>query len=241
MKESVLIIDDETELRGLLSRLISLEGFKVQSAADAKSGLALAQKEEFIVVVTDVRLPDLNGIELIKKLKNINPLTEVIVLTAFGTIEDGVKAIKEGAFDYITKGDEDNKIIPVIQRAIEKARMSYRIEHLEKQVGEKYNFKNIIGSSEAIKEAVDIAKRVAATDVPVLLSGETGTGKEIFAQSIHYSGERNRYNFVAVNCSAIAKDLLESEMFGYVAGAFTGATKNKKGLVRRSTQRYIIS
>ena len=230
MKESVLIIDDETELRGLLSRLISLEGFKVQSAADAKSGLALAQKEEFIVVVTDVRLPDLNGIELIKKLKNINPLTEVIVLTAFGTIEDGVKAIKEGAFDYITKGDEDNKIIPVIQRAVEKARMSYRIEHLEKQVGEKYNFKNIIGSSEAIKEAVDIAKRVAATDVPVLLSGETGTGKEIFAQSIHYSGERNRYNFVAINCSAIAKDLLESEMFGYVAGAFTGATKNKKGL-----------
>jgi len=230
MKDSVLIIDDEAELRSLLSRLISLEGYKVQSAEDGKSGLALAQKEDFGVVVTDVRLPDINGIELIHSLKKINPLTEVIVLTAYGTIEDGVHAIKEGAFDYITKGDEDNKIIPVVLRAIEKTKLSYRIEQLEKQVGEKYNFENIIGESKAIKEAVDIAKKVSETDVTVLLTGETGTGKEIFAQSIHYASDRGKHNFVAVNCSAFAKDLLESEMFGYVAGAFTGAAKNKKGL-----------
>jgi DNA-binding NtrC family response regulator len=230
MKDTVLIIDDESELRNLLVKLLNLEGYKVQSAEDGKSGLALVQKEDFVAVVTDVRLPDINGIELIQSIKKINPFTEVIVLTAYGTIEDGVRAIKEGAFDYITKGDEDNKIIPVIQRAVEKAKMSYRIEQLENKVGEKYNFENITGSSKKIKEAIDVAKKVSLTDVPVLLLGETGTGKEIFAQSIHYNSERRKNNFVAINCSAFAKDLLESEMFGYVAGAFTGATKNKKGL-----------
>jgi two-component system, NtrC family, response regulator len=230
MKDSVLIIDDELELRNLLVKLLILEGYKVQSAEDGKSGLALVHKDDFLVVVTDVRLPDINGIELINSIKKINPFTEVIVLTAYGTIEDGVRAIKEGAFDYITKGDEDNKIIPVIQRAIEKAKMSYRIEQLENKVGEKYNFENITGSSKKIKDAVDVARKVSLTDVPVLLLGETGTGKEIFAQSIHYASERRKNNFVAINCSAFAKELLESEMFGYVAGAFTGATKNKKGL-----------
>lgn len=230
MKDTILIIDDEPELRDLLGKLLSLEGYKVQSAGDGKSGLALVQKEDFSVVVTDVRLPDVNGIELIQSIKNINSFTEVIVLTAYGTIEDGVRAIKDGAFDYITKGDEDNKIVPVVQRAVEKVKMSCRIEELESKVGEKYNFENITGSSKKIKDAVDIAKRVSLTDVPVLLLGETGTGKEIFAQSIHYSSDRRKNNFVAINCSAFAKDLLESEMFGYVAGAFTGATKNKKGL-----------
>ena len=230
MKDSVLIIDDEEELRNLLSRLISLEGYKVQTAETGKNGLALMHKEDFSVVVTDVVLPDINGIELIHSFKKINPQTEVIVITAFGTIEDGVRAIKEGAFDYITKGDEDNKIVPVVQRAIEKAKMSYRIEQLEKQVSNKYNFNNIIGESKAIKEAIAFAKKVSEIDVTVLLSGETGVGKEIFAQSIHYASERDKNNFVAINCSAFAKDLLESEMFGYVAGAFTGASKNKKGL-----------
>jgi len=230
MKDTILIIDDEPELRNLLVKLLSLEGYKVQSAADGRAGVALVHKEDFVVVVTDVRLPDINGIELIQSIKNINPFTEVIVLTAYGTIEDGVQAIKEGAFDYLTKGDEDNKIIPVIQRAIEKVKMRYRIEQLEKRVGEKYNFENITGSSKKIKDAVDIAKKVSLTDVAVLLLGETGTGKEIFAQSIHYASERRKNNFVAINCSAFAKDLLESEMFGYVAGAFTGAIKNKKGL-----------
>jgi two-component system, NtrC family, response regulator len=230
MKETILIIDDEHELRNLLVKLLRLEGYRVQSAQDGNSGLTLAREEDFVAVVTDVRLPDLNGIDLIREIKKINHLTEVIVLTAYGTIEDGVKAIKEGAFDYITKGDEDNKIIPVIQRAVEKAKMSYRIEQLENKVTEKFNFENIIGSSKKIKDAVEVAKKVSLTDVPVLLLGETGTGKEVFAHSIHYASERRKNNFVAINCSAFAKDLLESEMFGYIAGAFTGAIKNKKGL-----------
>lgn len=230
MSKNILIIDDEDELRNLLARLLSLEGFKVDTAGSGMEGLSYFRKEEHPVVIADVRLPDINGLQVLEEIKNINPRSEVIVLTAFGTIEDGVKAIKGGAFDYITKGDEDNKIIPVVQSAMEKALMHNRIERLEKQVSEKYSFDNITGKSPAIRQSVDIARKVSGTDTPVLLIGETGTGKEIFAQSIHYAGERKKYPFVAINCSAFSRDLLESEMFGYIAGAFTGANKSKKGL-----------
>jgi two-component system NtrC family response regulator len=230
MSKNILIIDDERELRNLLARLLSLEGYKIDTAGTGQEGLSLFRKEEHQLVITDVRLPDINGLTLLETIKNSNPGTEVIVLTAYGTIEDGVKAIKKGAFDYITKGDEDNKILPVVQNAFEKSSMNRRIEHLEKQVAEKFSFSNITGHSPSIKQALDISGRVSQTDTPVLLVGETGTGKEIFARSIHYTGNRKKHPFVAVNCSAFPRDLLESEMFGYVAGAFTGANKNKKGL-----------
>ena len=230
MKETILIIDDENDLRSLLVKLIKLENYTTLDADTGEAGLSLLRKEDVAVVITDVKLPDINGIDMIKKIKSINQLCEVIVLTAYGTIEDGVKAIKEGAFDYITKGDEDNKIIPLLDRAIEKGRLKKRIESLEKSVKEKFSFNSIGGDSEAINNAKDIASKVAQTDTPVLILGETGTGKELFAQAIHYSSIRNKHPFVAVNCSAISKELLESEMFGYKAGAFTGANKNKKGL-----------
>ncbi|MDR3628481.1 MAG: sigma-54 dependent transcriptional regulator [Ignavibacteriaceae bacterium] len=227
---NILIIDDEVVLRNLISRLLRLENLKTWEASLGKEALDLIEKEEFQVIITDVRLPDIYGIDLIPLIKKHNPLTEIIVLTAYGTIEDGVKAIKAGAFDYITKGDEDNKIVPVVLRALEKAQMSQRLKLLEKKVSDKFSFENIIGNSSLLKEAVELAIKVAATDAPVLLSGETGTGKEVFAQAIHYSSSRKNKPFVIINCSAISKDLLESEMFGYKAGAFTGAVKNKKGL-----------
>ena len=230
MIKNILIIDDEEGLRSLLARLLSLEGYKIDTAGSGKEGLSLFIKEEHQVVVIDVRLPDINGLNLLEEIKKVNSVTEVIVLTAYGTIEDGVKAIKEGAFDYITKGDEDSKIVPVVKSAMEKVLMHHRIEHLEKQVGDKFSFNNITGQSQSIKHATAVAQKVADTDTPVLLIGETGTGKEIFAQAIHYSGQRKKNQFVAINCSAFSKDLLESEMFGYIAGAFTGANKNKKGL-----------
>jgi len=230
MEGKILLIDDESELRKLLCRLLELEGYRVISVADGTKALTEAGREEFDVIITDVRLPDYSGLELAGKLKNKQPFAEIIVLTAYGTIEDGVRAIKEGAFDYITKGDEDNKIIPVVIRAMEKVQFRKKIERLEKSVGEKYSFDNITGASKAISQAKELAIKISKTDTPVLLLGETGTGKELFAQAIHYSGSRSEKSFVAVNCSAIAKDLLESEMFGYKAGAFTGALKNKKGL-----------
>lgn len=230
MNEKILLIDDEPDIRNLLSRLLKLEGFSVSTAETGKDGLKLFEKDDFSVVVTDVRLPDINGIELVTRLKKINSGCEVIVLTAYGTIADGVKAIKEGAFDYLTKGDEDNKIIPLIQRAVEKVKMTQKINRLERSIGEKYSFENIIGVSPEIISAIEIARKVSATDTIIHLTGETGTGKEIFAQAIHYAGKRKEHSFVAVNCSSFSKELLESELFGYVAGAFTGAIKNKKGL-----------
>jgi len=230
MKETVLIIDDEEELRNLLTTLLKLEGYQVFQAATGREGMLIAEKEEPAVIISDVRLPDISGLSLLPRLKEQNPRAEVIVLTAYGTIEDGVQAIKEGAFDYITKGDEDNKIVPVVQRAMEKARMRLQIEHLQRSVGQKYHFDNIIGQAASIRQAVEVARKAAQTDVAVLLLGETGTGKEVFAQAIHHAGSRKEQPFIAINCSAFAKDLLESEMFGYKAGAFTGATKNKKGL-----------
>ena len=219
---SILIIDDEQNLRQVMSRVLELEGYIVLQAGNIKQGLKIIEKEDIDLVISDVRLPDGNGLDLLQKLKELKPCTEVVVITAYGTISDGVKAIKAGAFDYITKGDGDEQLIPVVSRAIEKASMQKRISDLEKQLNRKFGFESIIGESPLIKKSKELAERVAPTDTTVLLLGETGTGKEIFAQAIHYTSNRNNKPFVAVNCSAIAKDLLESEMFGYKSGAFTG-------------------
>jgi DNA-binding NtrC family response regulator len=240
VNSNILIIDDEKELRTLLSKLLKLDGYKVYEANDGEEGLNILNQEDIHVVISDVKLPGISGIDLIPKIKEINNKIEIVVLTAYGTIADGVTAIKRGAFDYITKGDEDNKILIAVERALEKSNMSRRIEQLEKRVGEKYNFENITGKSLKIREVVHLAKRAAETDVTVLLTGETGTGKEIFAQAIHNGSQRYRHSFVAINCSAISRDLLESEMFGYKAGAFTGAVKNKKGLFEEANEGTIF-
>lgn len=226
----VLLIDDEPELRSLIKRLLELEGFIVTEAATAYESIECLSMNDFDIVVSDVRLPDKSGLELIPIVKKANPATEIILLTAYGRIEDGVKAIKDGAFDYIVKGDEDNKLISVVKNAHDKVKMANRIIHLEKNVLTKYSFENILGNSPFILEAINVAKKSANSELPILLIGETGTGKEVFAQSIHYESNRRNEPFVAINCSAFAKELLESEMFGYKAGAFTGAVKNKKGL-----------
>jgi two-component system, NtrC family, response regulator len=225
----ILIIDDEEKLRILLARIISLEGFDVLQAADCRTGLKKLEQTEIDVVLCDVKLPDGNGVELAKKIKEKYAIAEIILLTAFGNIPDGVQAIKNGAFDYIIKGDDNNKIIPLLYRALEKVDLSRRVQHLEKQLGDKHSFDSIIGKSKPIQKAIEISQKVAITDTSVLLSGETGTGKEVFAQAIHQASSRNKQSFVAINCSAFSKELLESEMFGHKAGSFTGATKDHKG------------
>jgi two-component system NtrC family response regulator len=167
---------------------------------------------------------------LMAKIKVLNNICQIIVMTAYGTIQDGVKAMKLGAFDYITKGDGEEQIIPAVNRAMDKALLLIKVRQLETKIVEKHSFENIIGESDVLKQSIELARKVAVTDTTVLLLGETGTGKEVFAQSIHYASLRANKSFVALNCSAFAKDLLESEMFGYKAGAFTGAHKDKKGL-----------
>jgi DNA-binding NtrC family response regulator len=240
MKATILIIDDEAKLRGLLSRIISLEGFQVLEAGDTKSGLKILEKTDVQVVLSDVKLPDGNGVDLTREIKSKYPCIEIIVLTAFGTIADGVNAIKNGAFDYLVKGDDNERIIPLLNKAIEKAQMQFRIAQLERKVADKYSFNNILGSSKAIQQAKELAAKVAATDTTVLLLGETGTGKEVFAQSIHEASNRRYKPFVAVNCSALGKEILESELFGHKAGAFTGALKDKRGLLDEANEGTIF-
>ena len=236
----ILIIDDEVQIRTLLTRMMELEGYDVCQAGDCRAALKQLELQNPDVVLCDVFLPDGNGVDLVLAIKKAAPNVEVILLTAHGNIPDGVQAIKNGAFDYITKGDDNNKIIPLISRAVEKARMNVRLEKLEKKVGQTYSFDSILGASKVLKDAVSLAQKVSGTDVPVLLTGETGTGKEVFAQAIHYSSKRARQNFVAVNCSSFSKELLESEMFGHKAGSFTGALKDKKGLFEEANNGTIF-
>ncbi len=231
MKAKILIIDDENDIRNLLSRIIRLEGYEVFQAETGSKGLKVLQQEKIHAIICDVKLPDANGVEMVPKIKAISPQSEVILLTAFGAIPDSVTAIKAGAFDYITKGDDNNKIIPLLSRAVEKALQQFEAKEAEASAnGQRHSFGKIVGQSKPMQHAIEMAKKVAATSTTVLLTGETGTGKEVFAQAIHAASQRSAKPFVAINCSALGKELLESEMFGHKAGSFTGAVKDKIGL-----------
>jgi DNA-binding NtrC family response regulator len=231
---TVLIIDDEEKLRSLLARIIRLEGFTVWEAESLRQGSKMLEKGGVDVLLSDVKLTDGNGVDFVKDLKSKYPSLETILLTAYGNIADGVKAMKNGAFDYITKGDDNDKIIPLLSRAMEKVQLQKRVRQLEQQVGKRYTFDGILGESARIAEAIGLARKVAPSEATVLLLGETGTGKEVFAQAIHQGSKRAGKPFVALNCSAFGKELLESELFGHKAGSFTGATRDKKGLIEEA-------
>jgi len=239
-KKSVLIIDDEPNIRTLLTRILSLEDCDVTSFETAKEGIDVVDRNFFHVALVDVLLPDMNGIDLIRILRERSPETEVIVITAFATIQDGVKAIKNGAYDYIEKGKDEDEIIQKVKNAAEKVSLKLRVKQLENVIGKNIGFAALTGKSRAFSDAVEVAKKVAATDTTVLLLGETGTGKELFAQAIHNSSKRKDKKFCAINCSAIPKDLQESELFGYVKGAFTGAFKDKKGIFEEADEGTIF-
>lgn len=232
--KKILIIDDEEKLRNLLARIIRSEGFEVFEAPDLKSGYKKLEQNDIDVVLCDVKLPDGNGVDFLQKIKLAFPLTEVILLTAFGNIPDGVQAMKNGAFDYIVKGDDNDKIIPLLYKALEKVQLQKKVKQLEKRISDKYSFDNIIGKSKGLEQVIDLARRVSKTDSTVLLTGETGTGKEVFAQSIHENSNRVGKSFVALNCSTFSKEILESELFGHKQGAFTGAIKDKKGFIEEA-------
>lgn len=222
----ILLIDDEEPIRKLLARIIELEGYKVATASCCNDALQQLRKQYFDVILCDVFLPDGNGVDFIFEIKKYSKDSAIILLTAHGNIQDGVQAIKNGAFDYITKGDDNRKIIPTINRAV---------DEIEKKKGKTptsltYSFDSIVGNSKALKQAITLAQKVSRTDVAVLLTGETGTGKEVFAHAIHQASQRSEQPIIDINCSAFSKDLLESELFGFKAGAFTGALNDKKGL-----------
>jgi two-component system NtrC family response regulator len=234
---NILLFEEETDGRLLLKRVLSLEGFVVYEAENIKIASKLLENESIDLVLCDVKLPDGNGVEFISKIKAIHPYIEIIVLTAYGNIPDSVQAIKNGAFDYITKANDNQRILPLLYRALEKVKLEKRVAQLEKQAADRYaNFDSIIGNSLSISQAKTLAQMAAPTDAPVLLLGETGTGKEVFAQAIHSASKRNTKTFLGLNCSAFGKDILESELFGHKAGAFTGANKDKKGLIEEANE-----
>jgi two-component system NtrC family response regulator len=231
----ILIIDEEEKLRTLMSRIIRLEGNTVLEASNLKSARTIIDKEDPDVLLCDVRLPDGSGVEFTVEVKKKYPKIEVILLTAFGNIADGVQAMKNGAFDYLTKGNDNARVVPLLSKALEKVATERKVIHLEKQVGKNYSFESIIGTSVELQKAKSLAEKVACTGSTVLLLGETGTGKEVFAQAIHNASPRSKKLFMALNCSAFSTELLESEIFGHKAGAFTGAIKDKKGLIEEAS------
>ena len=234
---TLLLIDDETVLRQAVARTLELEGYTVLQAPDARRALEMLRDHaaEVLVVLSDVKLPDGRGLDLLPRYKALAPLAEVVLMTAYGTIADGVRAMKLGAFDYLTKGDADEQIVVVVDRAADKAHLQRRVADLEKKVGVQYSFAAMIGQAPALERAKQTAQQVALTDATVLLEGPTGAGKELFAQAIHYASPRSGKSFVALNCSAFPKELIESELFGYRKGAFTGADGDKKGLFEEAS------
>ena len=237
----ILIIDDEPTIRMLLSRILELEGYEVLKAKDRATALYTLKKQVVQVVLCDVFLPDGNGVDMVQELQQLAPAAKIILLTAHGNIPDGVQAIKNGAFDYIVKGDDNRKIIPIVNRAMDAIATELKQQGKKKIVrANTFSFDNIVGKSSALSDVISQARKVAATDVSVLINGETGTGKEVFARAIHSESQRRSEAFLALNCSAFSRELLESELFGYKAGAFTGAVKDKKGLLEEANHGTIF-
>ncbi|EFL46601.1 Sigma-54 interaction domain protein [Prevotella disiens FB035-09AN] len=230
----ILIIDDEPTIRMLLSRMLELEGYEVLKAKDRATAIYTLKNNEVQVVLCDVFLPDGNGVDMVQELQLLAPKAKIILLTANGNIPDGVQAIKNGAFDYIVKGDDNRKIIPIVSRAIDVIASENKKKKPSATTAKSHTFDTIVGKSTAISDVLRQAQKVATTDVTVLINGETGTGKEVFAQAIHNASHRSSEAFLALNCSAFSRELLESELFGYKAGAFTGAVKDKKGLLEEA-------
>lgn len=225
----ILVVDDEIKTCEILKTFFEKEGYRVITANSGDSALEKFQKEEFDVVITDVKMPKISGMELLKKIKESGRETPVIIITAYGDVKSAVEAIKEGAYYYILKPYELEEIKVIVERALKDISLKKEVKILKEQLKEKYNFENIIGKSKKMLEIFNIIRQVADTDASILITGETGVGKELIARAIHYNSRRRNKLFLALNCSALPANLLESELFGYCKGAFTDAYKDKEG------------
>jgi len=229
IKERVLIIDDEWSIRDVLSGILSAEGLEVVTAGDGAEGIELLSRENFNIVITDLRMPKADGIAVLRHIQQRNPDCLGIVATAFGSVESAIEALRAGAFDYITKPFHIDEIRHLIRRAIEYRGLKKENSELRRQLQRSNRIQNIVGTSSIMKRLFDMITTVADSDSTVLILGASGTGKELVAKAIHYSSRRNAKPLVAVNCAAIPEDLLESELFGHVRGAFTGAVSDRAG------------
>jgi len=227
--ETILVVEDKESMAAMLKETLEAEGYKVIPARDAAKGIKYLKDGKIDLVLTDLKLPDKNGIDVLKASKEENNLTPVIVMTAFGSVEAAVSAMKEGAFDFITKPFDTDHLIILIKRALETQRLVTENILLKEEVSSRFGLPGIIGKSRNIVDVAQIVQKVAATKTTVLILGESGTGKELFARAIHNLSSRKHYPFVPINCAAIPKALLESELFGHEKGSFTGADARKMG------------
>lgn len=226
----ILIVDDDKEMGELLKDFLVKENFSAQFTTSGNEALAWVRQADYDLLITDLRLEDINGLELLKKAREIRPTTAIIIITAFGSIESAVEAIKQGAFYYISKPFKMREILITVNMALEKRRLELENIKLRDELRRKYQFENIVGKSKKMQEVFELMKAVANNVSNVMIYGESGTGKELVAKAIHFNSPRRDKSFIPINCTAIPEGLLESELFGHVKGAFTGANLNKKGL-----------
>src|SRR4030066_809859 len=227
----VLVVDDDLEMCGMLSDVLKEEGFFVTTTGDSLEASKILKREEFDVLVTDLKMKGLKGLDLLEGVNKVAPMTPVIIITAFGTIESAIKAMKMGAYDYITKPFQMDEIVLTVKKALENRLLKKEVIRLRKEVESRYDFHQLIGKSPLMQKIYDLIERISDSSSNVLITGESGTGKELVAKAIHYNGVRKEGPFVAINCAAIPETLLESELFGYKKGAFTDAKSDKKGLI----------
>ena len=230
-KKRILVVDDDESLRWVTQAQLQQSGYEVNAAANGNEGLESIQHAPPDLVITDLKMPGMSGLELLKKIRADYPEILVIVVTAFGTVETAVEAMKGGAYDYITKPVNMDELRLIVSRGLEHLDLKEEVRLLRSNLDEKYGFENILGRSKSLLYVLDIASRAARATSTVLIRGETGTGKELVAKAIHFNSQRKDRPFVTINCGAIPKDLLESELFGHVKGSFTGALANKRGKV----------
>jgi len=236
MKSRILIVDEEKEIRETVSLVLSEEGYETAIASTGKEALNYLNENDFDVLITDLRMPEMDGIELIKKSLKICPQTSVIIITAHASVESAIEALRIGAFDYILKPFDFDDLILKVQRLLNHKELALENQALRKEVEEKYDFSNIIGQSHEMQGVFNLIKKVSATKGNVLITGKSGTGKELVARAIHFHSPRKNKRFVAINCGAIVGTLMESEFFGHKKGSFTGAINDKDGFFKIANQ-----
>lgn len=226
----ILVVDDQRNMRTTLSLLLRRGGHDVDEAADGRAAIDRLAAEDFDLVITDLRMGEIDGLRVLREVKERASSTEVIVMTAYGTIENAVEAMRAGAFDYIQKPFNDEALLVKVERAVSAQKLAAEVSAMASEFRERYQFENLIGRSAAMRDVLGRIVRIAPTDATVLITGESGTGKELVARAIHANSSRADRPFITVNCAAITETLLESELFGHTRGAFTGAVQARKGL-----------
>jgi len=229
-KGTILVVDDDQDMRALLCDELSERGYRVGAAADGRDALKKLGEEDYAVLLTDLRMQGMQGLELLNEAKRDYPGTNVIIMTGFGSVESAIEAMKQGAYDYVTKPVKNEELALVVEKAVRDALLRREVQQLRRAVREDYSFHHILGKSKPMREVFDLIRRVADSQTNVLITGESGTGKELAAKAIHFNSDRRNGPFVPVNCAAIPEALLESELFGHLKGSFTDAKGDKRGL-----------